>query len=126
MVFSSADRSLYLRAPYYLSFAAAVTGVVSIAASHTLIGLASAALLLTNRRAIRLPRIWIPLAVFGVWTLLSVAFSEAPLAGLPQVKKFYVWLILIAVYSTVRKVEHVRALLLTMIAALKQLALLIC
>jgi hypothetical protein len=34
---------------------------------------------------LRLPRIWIPLALFLAGTLLSLVFSPSPMHGLPQV-----------------------------------------
>ncbi|MFN7918672.1 MAG: O-antigen ligase family protein [Bryobacteraceae bacterium] len=73
--------------------------------------------LLLRRDLIRVPPIALPAAAFFLWTLLSAAFSDAPAAGLPQIKKFYVWLILIAVYSLVRRASQVKALLLTITAA---------
>jgi O-antigen ligase len=116
MVFTSATDPDWRRVPFYLAFAAGVAGIVSIAACHILIGL-SAAALIVNRRQFRMPPLWLPLAVFIGWTLVSLAVSEDPGAGWPQIKKFYVWVVLFAVFSTFRCVRDVRRLFLAMIGA---------
>lgn len=116
MVFTSAIDFDRRRVPFYLAFAAGVAGIVSIAACHILIGM-SAAALIVNRDQFRLPPVWIPLAVFIGWTLLSLAVSEDPAAGWPQIKKFYVWVVLFTVFSTFRCVKDVRRLFLAMIGA---------
>jgi O-antigen ligase len=103
------------RLPFYLSFAAAAAGIVSIAACHILMGAAIVALLWRGER-FRLPRVWIPLALFAGWTLLSLALSEDPAAGWPQVKKFYVLLMLFIVYNGVRKASEAGWVLLALVA----------
>ena len=62
-------------------------------------------LLLGSRAKLRLPRIWLPLGLFLLGTLISLAFSPEPMHGLPQVKKMFVFTILLAVFSTVRDFE---------------------
>lgn len=101
MVFTSTTDLDWRRVPFYLAFAAGVAGIVSIAACHMLIGL-SAAALIVNRKQFRMPPLWLPLAIFIGWTLVSLAVSEDPGAGWPQIKKFYVWIVLFAVFSTFR------------------------
>lgn len=88
---------------------AAAAAVVSIAASQTLLGAAVLCLLVARMRW-RLPQGWPLLLAFFVWTLASLALSDAPAAGWPQVRKFYVWLMLAAVLSTVREERHARRL----------------
>ena len=88
---------------------AAAAGVVSIAASQILLGLALA-LLLVGRLRWRAPAHWPALALFAAWTLLSLALSDAPRAGLPQVRKLYVWLMLVVVVSTFRGLADLRLL----------------
>src|SRR5262249_41265123 len=72
---------------------------LSIAASQTLLALAVAALLMSGAR-LRLPRIWLPLGLFILATLISLALSDNPASGIPQVRKFYVFLELLVVFST--------------------------
>ena len=100
------------RAARWLTFGSAAAILFSIAASQTLLALAFAALLASGEK-LRLPRIKWPLALFMLGTLLSLAFSGDPRAGLPQVRKFYVFLELLVVYSTLRDLKVVRWLFLT-------------
>jgi O-antigen ligase len=96
-----------VRAAGILSGGSAVAVLFSIAISHIL--LASALLTLAAARArLRLPPIKLPLALFVAFTLVSLAFSPDPAAGLPQIKKFFVFGALIAIYSTFRRVDDFR------------------
>jgi putative inorganic carbon (hco3(-)) transporter len=101
-----------LRAARYLTFGSAVSILVSIAASQTLMGLAFAALLLSRQKP-RVPRIWLPLLLFVLGTLIAVACSADWIAGLVQVRKFYVFLILILVYTVMRDLKWLRWLVFT-------------
>lgn len=98
--------SLRERAPAYLAGASAAIITVSIAASQTLLGIAIVALL--DRRKLRWPPVTAPLLAFMAWTLLSLAASSDPGRGFPQIKKFYVYLMLFAVFSALRTVREVR------------------
>lgn len=100
------------RAAFYLSWASAVAVLVSIAVSHILLALAVATLLISGTK-LRLPRIWWLLAGFLGGTLISLAFSADPGAGRPQVRKFFVYLVLLVVFSTFRKVRQARWLVLS-------------
>src|SRR5881275_1232635 len=104
----TAREQLY-RASFYLAFASAVTILISITASQTLLAL-SLATLLASRHELRLPRIWLPLALFLAGTLLSLAFSPSPMHGLPQVKKMFVFSTLLVIFSTVPGVAAPRRL----------------
>lgn len=94
-----------------LALASAVAILVSIAASQILMALALAALLLSGER-LRLPRIWLPLGLFMLGTVLSLALSDNPSDGLSQIRKFYVFAMLLVVYSTFRDAVWVRRLVL--------------
>src|ERR1043166_44368 len=94
-------------APVYLTGAAAVTSVVSIAACQTLMALAVLALIFTHAK-FRLPPLWLPLSLLVLGTLISLADSGHIRSGLPQVKKFYVYLMLFLVVSALRNVRQVR------------------
>jgi O-antigen ligase len=100
------------RAARWLTFAAAASIVFSIAISQLLLALAFAALLLSGD-ALRLPPIKWPLAVFILGTVISWVFSGDMAAGLPQIRKFYVFLYLLVVYSCLRSPRIVRWLFLT-------------
>ena len=102
---------LLFRCARWLTFASAVAILVSIAASQILLGLALATFLLSGR-PMRLPRIWLPLGLFLLGTLISLAFSPDPAAGLPQVRKIFVFTILALVFSTLREIRIIRWLFL--------------
>lgn len=87
-----------LRAARWLTLASAVSIIFSIAVSQNLLGLALAALLLSGAR-LRLPRIWLPLALFAGGTLIALALSDDPSGGIPQIRKFFVWALLLLVFS---------------------------
>ncbi len=91
------------------AFLASVAGLVSIAVSHVCLGL-SAALLFLRRDAIRIPPIAWPLLAFMTWTLASTAGSSDPSAAGPQLKKFFVFLMLPVVFSAFRTVDSSRRL----------------
>jgi O-antigen ligase len=101
----------FLRASFFLAFASAASILVSISASQWALWF-SLALLLASRAKPRIPRIWLPLALFMAGTLLSLAFSPEPLHGLPQVRKLLVFSMLVAIYSTFRDAATARRLFL--------------
>jgi len=86
---------------YYVAFGSAVSILFSIALSQILLGLALAALLLSGEK-LRLPRLWIPLGLFLLGTLISLALADTPAEGMPQVRKIYVFMMLPVVFSTIR------------------------
>jgi putative inorganic carbon (HCO3(-)) transporter len=96
-----------LKAALYLGFASAVTILFSIAASQILMALTLVALLL-SKAPLRLPRIWLPLAIFLTITLVSLAFSGDMASGLPQVRKIYVYSMLLVAFSLFRDLRVIR------------------
>jgi O-antigen ligase len=94
-------------APLYLVGAAAATTLVSIRAFEILMALALVALIVL-RRPWRWPPIWLPLSLFVLGTLVSLFASGHLREGLPQVRKFYVYLMLFLVTSAVRTVKEIR------------------
>ncbi len=94
-------------APLYLAGAAAVTTVVSIRAFEILMVLALLALIVTHRPW-RLPPVWIPLALFLLGTLVSIAASGHAREGLPQIRKFYVYLMLFLITSAFQNALQIR------------------
>ena len=101
-----------VRAARWLAFGSAVAIMFSIAVSQIMLALAVAALLASGL-PLRLPRIKWPLALFMLGTLASLAFSGDIASGLPQVRKFYVFLELLVVYSSLRNLKVLRWLFLT-------------
>jgi len=95
--------------PLYLVAAAAVTTVLSITVFEVLMGLALLAMLLL-RRPWRPPPNWPPLALFLVGTLISLAACGHLREGIPQVRKFYVYLMLFLVAGTFRNTRQIRLL----------------
>ena len=115
--------------PLWLAGAAAATTVVSIAAFEILLGMALAAVLIRRaaqgaaKTAWRWPPITLPLCLWFAATMLSAAASGDALAAYPQVKKFYVYLLLFVVYGVFRTVAQVRWLVIawTLAASLSAL-----
>ena len=97
-----------LRTPaLWLTLAAAGTIMLGVAWWEILLALALAFLLLSGL-PLRWPRIAVPLGLFLVWTLLSLAFSPDPAFGMAQVRKMYVFLTLLVVYSVVTDLRTAR------------------
>lgn len=97
------------RAAFYLACGSAVASLVSIFACQTLLAASLLALLLSRQR-LRFPPILAPLILFVALTLVALLLSPDPRAGLPQLKKFYVFLMLPVVYTTITRLEDVRRL----------------
>jgi putative inorganic carbon (HCO3(-)) transporter len=91
---------------FYILALSNLSILFSIAISQTLLGL-GLAVLLFNRRKVEVPRLFVPIACFAVWTLVSLALSQDPVAGLPQIKKFYIFFIVIAAYTAFRDLPQV-------------------
>jgi O-antigen ligase len=96
----------------WLTFASCALVLVGIAPSQALLGL-SLLILVASRASLRLPPIKLPLALFLLGTLVAVAASGDPLAGLPQIKKIYVFSQLLVAYSVLHETRIARWLVLT-------------
>ena len=59
---------------------------------------------------LRFPPVKLPLALFFAWTVLSLLVSGHPAEGLPQIRKFFVFGILLAISSLFRNAREVRTL----------------
>ena len=100
------------RAALWLTFAAAASIVLSIAAFNILMALALAALLFSGE-PLRLPPIKLPLGIFLLLTLAAWIFSPDPwMDGFPQIRKFWIFCILLLVFSTLRSLSVLRWLFL--------------
>ena len=90
-------------------FVSSTAGFVSIAVSHLFLGLALA-LWLASLPRVRPPAAWLPLAGFLIWTGVSMFASGEPAAGLPQVKKLFVFAILPLGFALFRRSSDARRL----------------
>jgi len=106
----------------YLAAAAAVTPLISIRVFELLLAAAFLALVLTRSKW-RVPPVWIPLSLFLLGTLASLFASGQIREGLPQIRKFYVYLMLFVVTAAVRSIRQVRWIAIgwTLAAALSSL-----
>src|SRR5579863_4203548 len=101
------------RAAVWLTFGSAVSITLSIATSEILLGLAIAALLLSGD-PMRLPRIKWAFALFMLVTLISMAFSGEAAHAIPQIRKFYLYIVVpLTVFSCLREAKWIRWLFLT-------------
>lgn len=111
------------KAAYWLTLAAAVAPLASIAATSILLGAAILTVLLAYRR-LEMPRgLMLPIALFAALTSVAILMSPDPRAGLPALKKFYIYLTLPVVYTVFRGARDVKYLLLawTALASLSAL-----
>jgi O-antigen ligase len=111
----SAQRFFH-QAAFWSACGSAVAILFSIAASQILLGAAILAILL-SRQKILLPRPWLPLALFLLGSMISLAASRHPLEGLPQVRKLYVYLMLVVMFTVIQNMAAARNLLLAWCAA---------
>jgi len=101
------------RAARWLTFGAAASIVFSIAVFNILMGMALAALFFSGEQ-LRLPRIKLPLGIFMALTIVAWIHSPDPwIDGYPQIRKFWVFCILLLVFSTLRSLSTIRWLFLT-------------
>jgi O-antigen ligase len=101
------DPRVLARAAFLLSLGAAVSVLFSIAVSQILLG-AALLTLVVARQPLRFPPVKLPLALFIAGTVVSLLLSSDPAAGLPQLKKFFVYVVLAVVFTTLRSVEDVK------------------
>jgi putative inorganic carbon (hco3(-)) transporter len=83
----------------WLTGLSCVAVLFSIAVSQILLAVALASLLL-SRQPLEFPVRWrVPLLGFGAWTLLALAFSDAPASGLPQIRKLFIFFVIVVVVN---------------------------
>lgn len=100
------------RAAFWAAFGSAAAIVFSIAVSNILLALSLALLLMSGER-LRLPPIRWQLGLFMLGTVVSLLASVEPSPVNPQIRKFFVFLTLITVYSTFRSLRDARLLVMT-------------
>jgi O-antigen ligase len=106
---SSASRAESI--PYWLAFGAAASILFSIAVSQILLGIGILALLVSRRR-LRFPPIVLPLALFFAATVTADLLSGDPLKGIPQIRKFFVFGIVLVMFNTFQSISQIRHLVL--------------
>ena len=98
------------RIPFWLTLAAVLAILASTAAYSILIAVAFSALLFSGEK-LKLPPVRLPLGLFMAGTVISIALSGHIADGRPAIRKFYLFLILLLVTSTFRKLSEVRWLI---------------
>jgi putative inorganic carbon (HCO3(-)) transporter len=96
---------------YGLAFGAAASILFSIAVSQILLGTCIAALLISRRR-LRFPPIGLPLALFFAATVIADLLSGDPLRGIPQIRKFFVFGMILVLFNTFSSISQIRHLFL--------------
>ncbi len=96
---------------YWVTFGAAASILFSIAISQILLGVGIVALLVSRRR-LRFPPILLPLALFFAATLMADLLSGDPLKGIPQIRKFFVFGIVLVIFNTFQSISQIRNLVL--------------
>jgi O-antigen ligase len=100
----------YDRALFCVAFGSASSILFSIAISQILLGI-GLLLVILGRPALHFPPIKLPLTLFFIATILADLFSGDPLAGMPQIKKFYVFGIVVLISCGFRSVARFTTLL---------------
>jgi putative inorganic carbon (hco3(-)) transporter len=99
------------RVAFYLSWGSAASIIFSIALSQILLGLALV-MILVSRQRLRFPPVKLPLALFFFATVLAVLTSVDPAGGWPQIRKFFVFGIMLVVFTTFKTLGQIRSLVL--------------
>ena len=97
------------RAAWVLTFCSTVAILFSIAVSQILLGLGLIVLPL-SRKKLRFPPIKLPLSIFFFLTIVAVLLSPDVRGGMPQLRKFFVFGIVLLLYNTIDSLDQVRAL----------------
>jgi putative inorganic carbon (hco3(-)) transporter len=97
---------------HWLAFGAAASILFSIAVSQILLGVSMLALFVSRKR-LRFPPIGLPLALFFTATVIADLLSGDPLKGVPQIRKFFVFGIILVLFNTFDSVSQIRNLILT-------------
>lgn len=95
------------QAALWVACACAVAPLISIAASHILLGASLVLLVAMRVKPVWTPA-WPPLVVFMVWSVFSLLLSGDARGGLPQVRKFYVLIALVVFASLIRELARIR------------------
>jgi putative inorganic carbon (hco3(-)) transporter len=107
----------------YLTYGSLVSILFSIAISQILLGL-SLLCLAISRKKLRFPAVSLALAFFFLQTVASLMLSGHAGAGLPQIRKFFVFTVLLVACNTLNTAPKVRRLVIawTVVASFSALA----
>jgi putative inorganic carbon (HCO3(-)) transporter len=103
-------KSHYTAALFCIAFGSAVSIIFSIAVSQILLGI-GLLLVVIGRPEVHFPPIKLPLGLFFAATVLADLFSGHPLTGIPQIRKFFVFGIVVLVSCAFQNRTQVRNLL---------------
>ncbi len=99
-----------------LAASSTIAILFSIAVAQVLLGV-GIVVLLAQRKSWRLPPVMLPLGLFFLWTVIAKTIAQGPLTPSAQLRKFYVYLILIVVFAAARRALDARWILLGICAA---------
>src|ERR1700722_2408995 len=105
-------RPWYARALFVSAFGSATAILFSIAISQILLGF-GLLLILLGRPPVYFPPIKLPLMLFLIATILADVLSVDPWGGIPQIKKFFVFGIVLLVSCAFRNVAQFTNLLIS-------------
>jgi len=105
----NALRSSFEPALFWITLASGTSIVFSIAVSQILMGI-GLLMVLIRPSSFVFPPIKAPLTLFFAWTVLSDVLSGHPVDGFPQIKKFFVFAIVVLISRAFRNVLHVTSL----------------
>ena len=105
----SASRPSFEPALFWITLASGTSIVFSIAVSQILMGI-GLLLVLIRPSPFVFPPIKAPLMFFFAWTVVSDVSSGHPVDGFPQIKKFFVFVIVVLISRALRDVLHVTTL----------------
>lgn len=114
-VLAGVSDAAYARGLYWVALGSSVSILFSIAISQILLGM-GLLLIAIHHKPVPFPPIKLPLTLFVVWTVLSDLFSGDPLAGLPQIRKLFVFGTIILVSAAFTELIQMRRLLIGWIA----------
>jgi len=95
---------------FWVALSSMVSILFSIAISQILLGV-GIVLILSRPETLDFPPVKLPLALLLVYTILADLLSGNAAAGLPQIRKFFVFGVILLVYSAVRTAAQIRFLL---------------
>ena len=95
---------------YWLGLATASSILISIAVSQILLGISLLVLLISKRR-LEFPPIALPISLFFACTIFSDLLSGDPRSGIPQIRKFFVFAIVLVLFNAFRSVAQVQNLI---------------
>lgn len=107
---TAVDKNVSSQLLLTLAAASTVAILFSIAAAQILLGLGLLVLIL-QPKSWRLPPVMLPLGLFLLWTLIAKIYAQGLLTPSAQIRKFFVYFVLILVFAAVRRAIEARWIL---------------